>query len=93
MSVEHTKFDHHEEPGDTPARKGPSATLVGLAIVVALLVVFFLQNSRSLKIKFLFFDKTTTIRWSLLIAVVLGALLDRIFTLWWRRRRRRSETV
>ena len=71
-------------------RNGPSPTLIGLVVVIALFVVFFLQNSEHLKIDFLVFEKDTTIRWSLLVAVVLGILFDRIFTIWWRRRKRRN---
>ena len=74
-------------------RSGPSATLIGLAIVVVLFVVFFLQNSEHLQIDFLVFEKNTTIRWSLLVAVLLGVAFDRIFTIWWRRRRRRNNNV
>ena len=74
----------------TAGRGGPSATLIGFAVVVVLFVVFFLQNSERTSIDFLFFEKNTTIRWSLLIAVLLGIVADRIFTMWWRRRRRRN---
>jgi len=72
-------------------RNGPSVTLIGLAIVIVLFVVFFLQNSEHTTIDFLFFEKDTTIRWSLLIAVLLGIVIDRIFTIWWRHRRRRND--
>ena len=71
-------------------RSGPSVTLIALAVVIVLFVVFFLQNSEQLTIDFLVFEKRTTIRWSLLVAVVLGILFDRIFTMWWRRWRRRN---
>ena len=74
-------------------RSGPNPTLVGLAIVVVLFVVFFLQNSEHLKIDFLVFEKDTTIRWSLLVAVLLGVAFDRILTIWWRRRRRRNNSA
>ncbi len=70
-------------------RSGPNITLIAFAIVVALSVVFFLQNSEETSIDFWFFESTTTIRWSLLMAVVLGIVLDRLFSMWWRRRRRR----
>jgi uncharacterized integral membrane protein len=72
-------------------RNGPNITLIGLAIVTALFIIFFLQNSEKLSIDFLFFEKTTTIRWSLLVAVFLGVAIDRIFTMWWRRRGRRND--
>ncbi len=71
-------------------RNGPSVTLIGLAVVVVLFVVFFLQNGEEQKIDFLVFEKDTTIRWSLLVAVFLGAAIDRIFSMWWRRRRKRN---
>lgn len=74
-------------------RNGPSIALLFLGIVIVLFVVFFLQNSEHLKIDFLVFEKDTTIRWSLLVAVVLGILVDRIFTMWWRRRRKRNTNV
>lgn len=71
-------------------RSGPSVTLIALAVVIVLFVVFFLQNSEPTSIDFLFFEKRTTIRWSLLVAVLLGIVADRFFTIWWRRRRRRN---
>ena len=71
-------------------RSGPNIRLIGLAIVVVLLVVFFLQNSDPTKIDFLFFQKRTTIRWSILVAMLLGVALDRGFSIWWRQRRRRN---
>jgi uncharacterized integral membrane protein len=74
-------------------RNGPSITLIGLGIVIVLFVVFFLQNGEDQKIDFLIFEKDTTIRWSLLVAVVLGILADRIFTMWWRRRRKRNDNA
>ena len=61
-----------------------------MVIAIALIVVFFLQNGERQRIDFLFFEKNTTIRWSLLIAMLLGVALDRVFTMWWRRRRKRN---
>ena len=90
MSVENTKFNHEEQPV-AAGRTSPSVTLIGFGLLVVLFVVFFLQNSETLSIDFLIFEKKTTIRWSLLVAVVLGVLIDRIFTMWWRRRGRRND--
>jgi uncharacterized integral membrane protein len=90
MSVENSKWDHEEQPVAS-GRNGPSVTLIGFGVAVVLFVVFFLQNSEPLRIDFLFFEKQTTIRWGLLVAVVLGALIDRIFSMWWRRRRKRPD--
>ena len=95
MNVENpnSKWNHDDQTEVAAGRKGPSATLIGLAIVVALFVVFFLQNSEPSTIDFLFFEKRTTIRWSLLVAVLLGILADRIFTMWWRRRRQKKNNA
>ena len=95
MNVENpnSKFTNEDQREVAAGRNGPSATLIGLAIVVALFVVFFLQNSEPSTIDFLFFEKRTTIRWSLLVAVLLGVLADRIFTMWWRRRRQRKNNA
>lgn len=69
---------------------GPSLAFVVLALIVALAVIFFLQNSETVVIDFLVFEKKTTIRWSILMATVLGILLDRIFTIAWRRHKRKQ---
>jgi len=92
MNVENpnSKFTNEDQREVAAGRKGPSPTLIGLAVVIALFVVFFLQNSEPSTIDFLFFEKHTTIRWSLLVAVVLGIMADRILTIWWRRRKRRN---
>jgi len=73
-------------------RNGPNITLIFFLVVVALAAVFFLQNSEPVPIDFLVFEKETTIRWSLLMAVVLGVLIDRIFSIWWRRRGKRKNS-
>ncbi|MDO8363585.1 MAG: hypothetical protein Q7V88_11865 [Actinomycetota bacterium] len=83
-----------QRPGELSAasgRSGPNITLIFFAVVVALAVVFFLQNGERVSIDFLVFEKLTTIRWSILMATVLGVLLDRIFTIWWRRRKKKSD--
>ena len=90
MSVENTNTSNEGQREVAAGRSGPNATLIGLGIVIVLFVVFFLQNSNHVKIDFLFFEKNTTIRWSLLVAVLLGVLADRIFSMWWRRRQRRN---
>ena len=91
MNVENTKFSNEVPHEAAAGRNGPNITLIGFGILVVLFVVFFLQNSETLRIDFLIFEKKTTIRWSLLVAVVLGVLIDRIFTMWWRRRRSRND--
>ena len=72
-------------------RSGPSVTLIVFGVIAILAVIFFLQNSERTSIDFLVFEKTTTIRWSIVMAVVFGVLLDRLFTMWWRRRRKKND--
>jgi uncharacterized integral membrane protein len=94
MTFENPNTSNESQREDAASgRNGPSITLIGLGIVIVLFVVFFLQNSEHQKIDFLIFEKDTTIRWSLLIAVGLGVLADRIFTTWWRRRRKRNNNA
>lgn len=78
------------ESANTPesGRNGPNIALILGGIVVILTLIFFLKNSQQTKLEFLLFTKTTTVRWSIFIAIVLGVLIDRLFGIWWRRRRR-----
>lgn len=67
---------------------GPSAAFIVLAIVAVLAVIFFLQNGEHVYIDFWVFERRTTIRWSILMSILLGVLLDRILTIAWRRRKK-----
>ncbi|CAB4559603.1 MAG: DUF1049 domain-containing protein [Actinobacteria bacterium] len=70
---------------------GVSPSLIGFGVVAVLAVIFFFQNSETINVNFWLFDWDTTIRWSLLMAMVLGVLLDRLFGMWWRRRGRKKD--
>jgi uncharacterized integral membrane protein len=72
-------------------RGGPSIALIGIVVVAILMVIFFLQNGEKTTIDFLVFEKLTTIRWSIIVAVLLGALLDRVVSIWWRRSRKKND--
>ncbi len=73
---------------------GVSPSLIGFVLVAVLATIFFFQNGDRININLWLFDWDTTIRWSLLMAMVLGALLDRLFGMWWRRRgKRKGESV
>jgi uncharacterized integral membrane protein len=69
---------------------GPSVALIVLAVITALAVIFFLQNGEKVSIDFLVFEKVTTIRWSIIVAILLGAALDRVVAVWWRRSRKKN---
>jgi hypothetical protein len=87
--VTNENLSQNESHPITTTSSGPSPTLIGLAILIALGVAFFFQNGNSTSIHFLFFQKTAKTRWAIIVAVALGIGIDRIFTMWWRRRRRR----
>ena len=74
----------------TTTKSGPSPTLIGLAILIALGVAFFFQNGKVTSIHFLFFHKDAKTRWAIIVAVLLGIAIDRIFSMWWRRRGQRD---
>ena len=90
MSIENENSNEGHRSAAS-GRDGPNLVLIGLGIVTVLFVIFFLQNSEELSVDFLFFEKKTTIRWSLLVAVLLGVAIDRIFSIWWRRRHKKDE--
>ena len=80
----------HFSDASTPAagRSGPGPALIGLAVLIGLGAAFFLQNGKRTEIYFLVFHKTTTIRWSIIVAILIGVAIDRIFGVWWSRRRK-----
>ena len=69
-------------------RSGPSIALIAFLIVAANAVAFFFRNSRETNIDYVFGDTDTTVRWALLMALILGVVLDRLISFWWRSYRR-----
>lgn len=69
---------------------GVSPMLIGFVLLAVAAVVFIVQNSDRSRVRFLFLSFTTRVWVGVVIALVLGALLDRLFALWWRRRRERT---
>jgi uncharacterized integral membrane protein len=59
--------------------------VVGLVLLVA----FVLDNSQTVKVGFVFVSTDLSLIWVLLIAAVLGALVDRLVILLGQRRRKR----
>lgn len=82
-------------PGQTPPpakqKRDPReiARLVGLAIVAALLITFIVENSGTVTVHFVFFSAHVSLIWALILAAVLGALVDRLVA--WRGRRKRAQ--
>jgi len=68
------------------------AKLVGAIVIVALIVIVFLQNGEPVRFKFLFFD-TIEIAKTLLIlgSMVVGVVGTLVVQLFWRQRKRLRE--
>jgi uncharacterized integral membrane protein len=71
--------------------RGPSLAIVGFVILAAIIIIFILRNETPSELDFMVFDWDTTVRWSIFVSVVLGVVLDRLFSIWWRRKRRRND--
>lgn len=69
------------EQKDTPWR------LIIFGVIAIVTVIFILQNRERTNIDFLFFEVKARVWTSMLIAIVLGVILDRLFLSWWRRRK------
>ena len=80
-----------DDPSASSGSSGPPVKLIALVVVAALAVVFVFQNRERHQIDFLFFELNTRTWTALATAVVLGVVLDRLFSSWWKRRNRRNE--
>jgi uncharacterized integral membrane protein len=67
--------------------------IVGAAVALVLLVAFVLDNSQTVKVGFVFFSTHISLIWVLLIAAVLGALVDRLVILLRRRRKKAASDI
>lgn len=83
---EYRDVDRERETIQT-GRAGPSPALVAFIVVGVLTVIFVLINRDDVTIS-LFGADVETKEWILVaVALVVGALLDRLVTYWWRRKR------
>ena len=73
------------------ARSGMSPALIASAVIAIVVVIFILQNSDRASVEFLFFERRTPVWVAIGIGIVLGVILDRLVTAWWRRTRRRRD--
>jgi uncharacterized integral membrane protein len=66
--------------------------LVGAIVIVALIIVVFLQNGEPVRFKFLFFDPIEVAKTLLILASMLvGAVATLVVQLFWRQRKRLRE--
>ena len=80
-----------DPPGRRPGRKRDTREIVRIAVAAVafvLLVSFVLDNSQTVKVGFVFFSTRISLIWVLLIAALLGALVDRLIILLRQRRKR-----
>lgn len=81
-----------ERPGHgTPGTKLQTRDIVRIVVAVVglvLLVAFVIDNSRTVRVGFVFFNSTVSLIWALLIAAFLGALVDRLVIIVRQRRKR-----
>ena len=59
------------------------ARLVGALVLLGLLIAFVIDNTRDVKVGFVFFDHNTRMIYVLIVTAVVGVILDRL----WQRRR------
>jgi uncharacterized integral membrane protein len=58
-----------------PQRKETNWKAWGLSVVIVLVLIFILQNSQSVRVKFLFFDASMPLIFALLITTILGVII------------------
>ena len=80
----------NNETNAASGRSGPNVMLIVTGLMIAFIVVFVLKNDHETEIDFMLFNWTTTVRWSIFIALIIGIVLDRTASIWWRRRGRRK---
>jgi uncharacterized integral membrane protein len=73
------------EQGERQRDTGAVIRLVAVVAVVAVLAAFVIDNTKSVKVGFVFTDKETPLIFVLVITALIGVLLDRLF-IWARRR-------
>ena len=85
--------DDWDRQADAPmpvksGRNGPGLGLIALGIVAVLAVVFVLQNSGKGEVRFLWMESEVRVWLAIVVSIVLGALLDRLGVMFWRRRKK-----
>ncbi len=80
--------------GRSRTKKRETREIVRITVAVVgliLLIAFVLDNSQTVKVGFVFFNTHISLIWVLLIAAVLGALVDRLVILLGQRRKKAAE--
>jgi uncharacterized integral membrane protein len=61
--------------------------LIGFIVAAVLGVIFFIQNDQTAELNFLFFSTESKTRWLVITCIALGVVADRLFSMWWARRK------
>ncbi len=83
---EYSTRDHDREAVQS-GRSGPSPALIALIVIAVASLIFVLANRDTIDVSFWAFQVEAQTWGAIVIALALGALLDRLVTAWWRRRR------
>lgn len=76
--------------GDWDGKKQVSPTLIGLVVIAILAVIFIVENGDPVDVRLIIPKVEMPVWVAIVISIVIGAILDRLFQAWWRRRRRNS---
>ena len=84
--TEYSTRDHDRESVQS-GRSAPSPTLIALIVIAVAALIFVLANRDTIDVSFWAFQVKAQTWVAIVIALALGALLDRLVAAWWRRRR------
>ena len=74
-------------PRPAPTGGGSSrARLIAGIILLVLLIAFVIDNTRRITVGFVFFDHQTRLIYVLIVTVIIGVVLDRLWQHWRRSR-------
>jgi uncharacterized integral membrane protein len=80
---------HNDNNGGDGSDARDAAQVIGIVVLVALLIAFVFDNTRRVKVGFVFADRQTRLIYVLIVTFALGILVDRLWQHWRRRRRDR----
>jgi uncharacterized integral membrane protein len=86
-------IEDNDKNGPDKGREGSdardAAQVIGIVVLVALVIAFVVDNTRRVKVGFVFGDREARLIYVLVVTFVLGILVDRLWQHWRRRRRER----
>jgi uncharacterized integral membrane protein len=74
--------------GNWEGKRQVSPTLISLVVIAILAVIFVVGNGDKVDVRLIIPKVEMPVWVAIAIALVVGAILDRLFQAWWRRRRR-----